>query len=88
MENERVRKELKRKRGESEDGKKRESQCRRADIFRGVHPPVFADVGETLDLRQSGAYRGESLDLGEFWRKAGSGTPHPPVFRKWRKCGT
>src|SRR5579859_2933925 len=73
MKNERVRKQLKRKRVESEDGEKRESTCRRADIFRGVHPPVFAYVGEILDLRQSVAYRGESLDLGEFWRKTRTG---------------
>jgi hypothetical protein len=37
-ENERVRKYLKSKR---RDWEKRERKCRRADILRGVHPPVF-----------------------------------------------
>ena len=41
-ENERVRKCLKSKRAESGDGEKRERKCRRADIFGGVHPLVFA----------------------------------------------
>jgi len=41
-ENERVRKRLKRKRAETGDWEKREKKCRRADIFGGVHSPVFA----------------------------------------------
>src|SRR5579862_939311 len=41
-ENERVRKRLKRKRAENRDGEERERKCRRADIFRGMYPPVFA----------------------------------------------
>ena len=41
-ENERVRKRLKSKGAESGDWEERESKCRRADIFRGAHTPVFA----------------------------------------------
>jgi hypothetical protein len=40
-ENERVRKRLKRKRGEGADWEKRERKCRRADIFGWVAPPRF-----------------------------------------------
>ncbi len=38
-------------------------ECRRADIFEGVHPPVFADVGEGKDLEDGFAYAGERKDL-------------------------
>ena len=37
----------------------KEKKCRRADIFRGIHPPVFAQVGETKELRVKCAYVGE-----------------------------
>jgi hypothetical protein len=38
-------------------------KCRRADIFVGIHPPVFADVGELNDLQGGFAYAGERKDL-------------------------
>jgi hypothetical protein len=62
-ENERVRKRLKRKRVKSGDWEKRERKCRRADIFVGVHPLVFAYVGETKELRTEIWYAGETKGL-------------------------
>jgi hypothetical protein len=38
-------------------------KCRRADIFEGIYPPVFADVGELKDLQGSFAYAGERKGL-------------------------
>jgi hypothetical protein len=41
---------------ESSKNKGKNLKCRRAEIFAGVHPPVFADVGELKDLQAGFAY--------------------------------